>query len=342
MQPNRAKLEHDLLDLPPADQVRAELAAILDSSVFRTSKRCHDFLQYVVTQTLRGDLQNLRERSLAVEVFGRRTAASLGDDSIVRVGAREVRKRLAQYYMTEGSHDALRIELPAGSYVPAFHTQTSPSFEPPAAAVSLPPPAAPAPSLRPVAAAPVFDKRWFVLPAVAALILLGVLLWRSARNALPEEFEAFWRPAFIQQTPVFLGMAHPIVYHPSNRLIKLDEEANGAEPVQQRPIRVAPEPDSNDYVPVFDQYVGVGDALAAARLSVLFAQRHRPLKARLASKLSLADLRDTSAILIGAYTNRWSAQLIQGLRYRLGISLGIPMGARFSHGEEMAPGRQDG
>jgi hypothetical protein len=48
------------------------------------------------------------------------------------------------------------------------------------------------------------------------------------------------------------------------------------------------------------------------------------VKARLATKLSFADLRDSSAILIGAFTNRWSAQLVQGLRYRLGISLGIP------------------
>jgi hypothetical protein len=327
MQPDRTKLERELPDFPGADQIRAELAAILDSSVFRTSKRCHDFLQYVVTQRLRGDLQNLRERSLAVEVFGRRTDASLGDDSIVRVGAREVRKRLAQYYMTEGAHDTMRIELPAGSYVPVFHAHAAPVFEPPEI-VSLPPPPAPALPVAPPKKAAVLvavpNKRWFIVAGILAAILLGILLWRSMRTAVPEEFETFWRPAFIQQGPVFLGLAHPIVYHPSNRLIKLDDEANGAEAVLQRPIRVAPEANSNDYVPVFDQYVGVGDALAASRLSILFAQHKRMVTARLATNLSFADLRDSSAILIGAFTNRWSAQLVQGLRYRLGIALGIP------------------
>jgi hypothetical protein len=327
MQPTRTKLEHELSDFPGADQIRAELAAILDSSVFRTSKRCHDFLQYAVSQTLRGDLQNLRERSLAVEVFGRRTNASLGDDSIVRVGAREVRKRLAQYYMTEGAHDAMRIELPAGSYVPVFHAQAAPVFESPEVVSLLPPPAPalPAAPLKEAAArAPVSNQRWLILAGILAAVLLGVLLWRSMRAAVPEEFEAFWRPAFIQQGPVFLGLAHPIVYHPSSRLLKLDDEANGAEAVLQRPIRVAPETNSNDYVPVFDQYVGVGDALAASRLSILFAQHKRMVEGRLASKLSFADLRDSSAILIGAFTNRWSAQLVQSLRYRLGISLGLP------------------
>jgi hypothetical protein len=327
MQPTRTKLEHESLDLPNADQIRAELAAILDSSVFRTSKRCHDFLQYVVTQALRGDLQNLRERSLAVEVFGRRTQASLGDDSIVRVGAREVRKRLAQYYMTEGAHDAMRIELPAGSYVPVFHSQAAPVFEPPEV-VTLPP--APAPAL-PVAASketavpkPGAVKRWLIPAGILALVLLGVVVWRSARTGVPEEFNTFWRPALVPQTTVFLGMAHPIVYHPSSRLLKLDDDTNGAEKVLQRPVHVPPEPNSNDYVPVFDQYVGVGDALAASRISVLFAQHKHLIKARLADKLSFADLRDSSVILIGAFTNRWSAQLVQGLRYRLGIALGIP------------------
>ena len=45
----------------------------------------------------------------------------LGDDSIVRVGAREIRKRLAQYYVSDGVNDEVRIDLPLGSYVPAFH-----------------------------------------------------------------------------------------------------------------------------------------------------------------------------------------------------------------------------
>jgi hypothetical protein len=206
--------------------------------------------------------------------------------------------------------------------VPAFHTQVPQVFEPPEV-IALPPPVLPI-SPAPAAPKPASRSRWLVLAGIAALVLLGLLFWRSARAALPEEFETFWRPAFVQPAPVFLGMAHPIVYHPSNRLIKLDEQVNGAESVLQRPIRVAPEPDSNDYVPVFDQYVGVGDALAVSRISVLFAQHNRPVEARLASTLSFADLRDSSAILIGAYTNRWSAQLVQSLRYRLGISLGIP------------------
>ncbi len=83
--------------------MRNELDRIVASRVFRGSHRCQSFLQYVVTKTLEGDSKTLKERTLAVDVFGREATEDLSDDSIVRVGAREVRKRLAQYYVDEGA-----------------------------------------------------------------------------------------------------------------------------------------------------------------------------------------------------------------------------------------------
>jgi len=111
---------------PPASLVREELSLILKSPSFRGSKRCQEFLQYVVEKALDGDTEGLKERTLAIEIFGRKADADLTDDSIVRVGAREVRKRLAQYYVTDGAADPLRIDLPAGSYVPLSKTVIRP------------------------------------------------------------------------------------------------------------------------------------------------------------------------------------------------------------------------
>src|SRR5262249_28758836 len=41
-------------------------------------------------------------------------------DAIVRVEATRLRARLKQYYQTEGTRDALVIEMPKGSYAPSF------------------------------------------------------------------------------------------------------------------------------------------------------------------------------------------------------------------------------
>jgi hypothetical protein len=322
MSETRTYTQSVLPQQPGADQVRQELTLILDSPAFRTSKRCHDFLEYAVSKALDGDVESLRERSLAVEVFGRKNDAALGDDSIVRVGAREVRKRLAQYYVTDGANDVLRIELPAGSYVPAFHWSHAASHSEPAT-LSPEAPSITAAPLRNRQADGLIWRRWLIGTAVL-LAGAGLVILTARNGKVSGDFEAFWQPVFSQQGPVLIGLAHPLVYHPSSRLLALDEEQNGANGVAQRPIHVAASLQPDDYVPAVDQYVGFGDAVAGARLALLFAQHGRDSKLRLASKVEFADLRDSSSVLIGAFTNRWTSVLARTLRYRFEGRKGKP------------------
>ena len=302
---------------PDPAGIRHALALVLESRSFRGSKRCHDFLVYVVSKALAGDAEKLKERTLAVEIFGRKADADLGDDSIVRVGAREVRKRLFQYYTAEGANDPIRIELPAGSYAPAFHWQADTAV---AASIAIP-------AIEPAAAAPDRRRRlrW---PVLLALLLAGAatLLTLGLWHRPSDEFDAFWRPVFDQRQPVLIALAHPIVYHPSAAATRLNDERNGpaALPVQ-RPIKLPPDLlDGSDFVPVFDQYVGFGDTVAVSRLSVLFAQHGQAVRLRLASRLEFSDMRDSATVLIGAFTNRWTMEVAQGLRYRFALSGGKP------------------
>jgi len=109
-------------DAPKPEEIVAQLHSILASPVFLGSKRCHQFLDYVCRKSMAGEAGALKERAIAIEVFGRHPdTAGQGEDTIVRVGAREVRKRLAQFYVTpEGAASTVLIELPPGSYVPEF------------------------------------------------------------------------------------------------------------------------------------------------------------------------------------------------------------------------------
>ena len=76
--------------------VRNELEEILASHHFHSSKRCEAFLRYVVEQTLAGR-QNLKERSIGVEAFGRTPTYDSNLDPVLRMTARDGRKRLALY-----------------------------------------------------------------------------------------------------------------------------------------------------------------------------------------------------------------------------------------------------
>ena len=103
----------------PPEHVELSLAAVEASAAFRSSPRHRALLRYLVEHMQAGDLAALKETVIAVVVFGRPVARFDPKlDSIVRVEARRLRRRLDLYYQHEGSGATLRIELPVGSYVP--------------------------------------------------------------------------------------------------------------------------------------------------------------------------------------------------------------------------------
>ena len=301
--------------VPNQNEIRCEMKQVLSSSIFRGSKRCHDFTNYVCVKTLQGAAETLKERTIAIEVFGRRTTEALSDDNIVRVGAREVRKRLALYYAGEGAKDPVRIELPTGSYVPVFRYKSKTSNLP----AEPPEVHKPADQATP-APGPRKHHRYilWMVAGVVAVFAFSVPWLRPARNSA-DGFETFWKPAFESPAPVLLVMPHPIVYHPSSRALLLDEQLNGKSDLAvARPINVPPKRlDGSDFIPVLNQYVGLGDAVAAHYVSSVFAQRARTAQLRLADKVEFNDLYGSIVILIGgSFSNRWTAETTKGLRYQ--------------------------
>jgi len=108
-------------------EVRAQLDKILSSSSFSVAARPSCFLRFVVDKTLSGEADRLKEYVLGVEVFGRKPSFDPRIDPIVRVEAGRLRKRLEEYYETEGRRDGLFITLPKGGYVPTFERREQPS-----------------------------------------------------------------------------------------------------------------------------------------------------------------------------------------------------------------------
>src|SRR5580698_9361634 len=102
------------------DAILRELEAVLASPHFCNSKRYPTLLQYIVDNTLAGKLDQLKERTLGVEVFERSPTYDTNTDTVVRYTAGEVRKRLLLYYSEHSSKSGIRISLPAGSYVAEF------------------------------------------------------------------------------------------------------------------------------------------------------------------------------------------------------------------------------
>src|SRR5580700_3362367 len=101
---------------------RAELQTLLGSKEFTRAPTLANLLSYLCERLFAGEANKIKEYSVGVEVFKRGASFDQDSDSIVRVEANRLRKRLAEYYAGEGSFHALRITIPVGQYVPRFES----------------------------------------------------------------------------------------------------------------------------------------------------------------------------------------------------------------------------
>ena len=107
-------------EAPGPDAVRSQLDRVLGSADFAPSARMTSFLRFVVEETLEGRGDRLKEYTIATEVFGRDESFDPQTNTIVRVEAGRLRRRIERYYLTAGRGDPVRIDLPKGKYVPLF------------------------------------------------------------------------------------------------------------------------------------------------------------------------------------------------------------------------------
>jgi len=106
-----------------ANEVRHHFYQIVTSRAFNRSRRSCEFLQHVIDKTLAGELDELKERVIGVQLFGRNPSYDTGEDAIVRVTATDVRRRLKRFY--DGTETNIRLGLPPGSYIVELIEQAS-------------------------------------------------------------------------------------------------------------------------------------------------------------------------------------------------------------------------
>jgi serine/threonine-protein kinase len=111
-----------LVDVTP-DRVRATLKRIRSSAGLLSAPTLQKLLDYTVETTLSGRSDEIKETTLALEVFGRNSSFNPRADPIVRVQARKLRDRLTAWYEREGAQEEIIIEYTRGSYVPRFRSR---------------------------------------------------------------------------------------------------------------------------------------------------------------------------------------------------------------------------
>jgi hypothetical protein len=99
---------------------RNEVESVLHSGLFDKAARLERFFRYVCDQHFAGRAEHIKEYSIALEALGRPATFDPKKDSIVRVEAHRLRKRLDQFYREDGASHPVHVVIPNGQYRPVF------------------------------------------------------------------------------------------------------------------------------------------------------------------------------------------------------------------------------
>ena len=311
--------------LDELDEVRTELQSILLSIHFCNSKRYPAFLRYVVEQTLAGQGEMLKERTIGVEVFDRPATYDTNSDGVVRFTAGEVRKRLAAYY-----HDSpgarLRISLPLGTYVPDFSVESYPEVTfkhaPTEEANYLgesdhTPRVDCLPVLEgtlrtvvpdiPVAAVNARDmlsvrkrapsvRRWSIPAAAAVLILSVAALFCFFHRGNP--LDAFWKPFLHDRGTVLLCAGGNTLAQSQNAGLITADKATAY------------------------PYFSLQTTVSVERLSTYIERGGSSPVFNFAASTPLPELHSHPIVLLNAYNNQWTLRLVDPLRFHFSPDTG--------------------
>jgi hypothetical protein len=305
------------------DAILLELQEVLASPHFCNSKRYPALLKYIVEETLAGNSEALKERTLGVEVFDRPPAYDTNADTVVRYTAGEVRKRLSLYYHELDRKPLIQISLPAGSYIPEFlHAQDEPHDSAghtgaSAAGLMTRPdlnldPASPMQELvgagLRISAGPVVfsrdglqpemvrpKRRWWV--GIATIVVVAALAgfgWRSHVARPNKPLENFWAPVLRDQSAVLVCTGGSVFSQ--SHLSGVDTATKDIE----------------------YPFVSMQSASAIASISGLVERSGATTQLEAAATTPLPELRDRPVILLGGYNNQWTMRLLEPLPFHFG------------------------
>ncbi len=301
-------------DAPTPEQQQLAVDRILASALFRRSHKLAAFLKFICEQQQLGKADTINEQLIGTEVFGRTEGYHMGEDSIVRSQARFLRQRLDEYYATEGRDELVRLTIPKGSYVPEFHFREAAPLAGPVKveAVGSPvvvPPNAEAPGLEVAEPTRTGRRAVFVVLSVGIVCVASFLAWHfrsaAANRGTPSVENRFW-------TSVFDPQRTEIVVPADSSLI-LTEELSGkhVDPSDYMTRKYLSEPAPAGLAGSWNaiinsQYTNIADVNVVSRLERLPEAAGGKVRIRFARNLSLKELKESNAILIGsARANPW-------------------------------------
>jgi hypothetical protein len=177
---NKPVTEPALLETEPpySEACWALVERVVASPQLKRAARLREFLLFVGQRSLKDGLDQIHEQEIGAKVFGRSADYDTSLDNIVRVNASELRKRIEDYFASDGASETLVMEVPRGSYKPVFRRRAIGLTVQPKIALEAPG-IVPSPSVttEKLASAPAKVERRLLVLAAFLIVVLAVSCW---------------------------------------------------------------------------------------------------------------------------------------------------------------------
>ncbi len=315
-----AKAER-ILESKELDPRRALVARIVASPGFCRAPQLQEFLAYIAERSILNEIDQVTEQVIGTEVFKRKPGYSTGDDNIVRTYARQMRKRLDEYFSTVGAAETLVVSIPKGGYAVEFRSRELLREANPIPHIDLltsdPHPAiANFPEIQNplhgsiVKAGPWFASWKFVLPVAMCLTFISVIVayrlgQRTVRDESTPALHAFWSGVLGQNRTIIVpdDTGLTIAVGLIQQEVTPEEYVDG----QYRKVLAERFPTLINWDrPFAHRYTDLVDLLAVNRLARMPELSRQPTTIRYARDLRPEELNDGNAILLGgSNANPW-------------------------------------
>jgi hypothetical protein len=321
-----------MVNVPPnvEQDPRWELVRrVLSSPSFARSARLQAFLRYVCALALDGREEEIVEQQIGVEVFAKSPNYNPGDDNTVRVQARLLRQKLAEYFAQEGSAEPIVIDVPKGGYVPLF----LPRSEKNGFASPQPEPG---------------EHRAIWAMAVLVCLLGGLSIWLWTQNLALQQAA----PAPVAHAPILTGL----VVQPSqqNYLVVADSGLVMAQVLTDSNItldqysgpwyrttmaRAGSVGATALGLLLTPRYTSMADLTAYGKLLQAHPQAWGKLQVRHARAMQTRDFKEGNFVLLGSpRSNPWGDLFSPQLSFTFGVKM--PSGLSFIRNKSPRAGEQ--
>ncbi len=160
---------------------------------------------------------------------------------------------------------------------------------------------------------------WMVSTVLILLLIPAIyMLFRSTRETA---FDRFWSPVLKAPNRSVIYIGSNAVYYLSGDYVDRYRREHRLDKVESMgreflvPLGSNDAVSGKDLIPEKDTYITVGDAAAMARIASLLSMRKKSYDMRFAGDISVGDLRERPAILIGGFNNSWTLEMTDNLRF---------------------------